>query len=378
VNSPSSQRQSVAHRSAEAGRAGTSRDGNNPPDLRDFRRKVTIIAAVVTVIGLLFLLLAATLNIIPLIFIAVLIAVFLRSLADPLSKRVPVAGRWMVVIVLLALLAVAGVFVAVAGPSITEQFDQLVQRIPQAFNQTEEWLSQYEWGENLLDELEQVQVPQAGLDVFSRLTGIFSGAFSVLTYTVLVLVAGVYLAFEPQMYITGLVSLFPEQRRARTREVLDESYDILRRWLIARLISMLVVAVLTFIGLMIINMPLALTLAVIAGILSFIPNLGPILAAVPAMLVGFTQSLTLALLVAVVYFIVQQIENYLITPNVQRQTVSLPPALVLLSQAFLTLLLGWLGLFIAAPLVAFILVLVKSVYVEDVLGDDVGSIVESV
>jgi len=368
----------VAHRSAEAGRAGTSRDGNNPPDLRDFRRKVTIIAAVVTVIGLLFLLLAATLNIIPLIFIAVLIAVFLRSLADPLSKRVPVAGRWMVVIVLLALLAVAGVFVAVAGPSITEQFDQLVQRIPQAFNQTEEWLSQYEWGENLLDELEQVQVPQAGLDVFSRLTGIFSGAFSVLTYTVLVLVAGVYLAFEPQMYITGLVSLFPEQRRARTREVLDESYDILRRWLIARLISMLVVAVLTFIGLMIINMPLALTLAVIAGILSFIPNLGPILAAVPAMLVGFTQSLTLALLVAVVYFIVQQIENYLITPNVQRQTVSLPPALVLLSQAFLTLLLGWLGLFIAAPLVAFILVLVKSVYVEDVLGDDVGSIVESV
>lgn len=378
MNSPSSQRQSVAHRSAEAGRAGTSRDGNNPPDLRDFRRKVTIIAAVVTVIGLLFLLLAATLNIIPLIFIAVLIAVFLRSLADPLSKRVPVAGRWMVVIVLLALLAVAGVFVAVAGPSITEQFDQLVQRIPQAFNQTEEWLSQYEWGENLLDELEQVQVPQAGLDVFSRLTGIFSGAFSVLTYTVLVLVAGVYLAFEPQMYITGLVSLFPEQRRARTREVLDESYDILRRWLIARLISMLVVAVLTFIGLMIINMPLALTLAVIAGILSFIPNLGPILAAVPAMLVGFTQSLTLALLVAVVYFIVQQIENYLITPNVQRQTVSLPPALVLLSQAFLTLLLGWLGLFIAAPLVAFILVLVKSVYVEDVLGDDVGSIVESV
>jgi len=378
VNSPSSQRQSVAHRSAEAGRAGTSRDGNNPPDLRDFRRKVTIIAAVVTVIGLLFLLLAATLNIIPLIFIAVLIAVFLRSLADPLSKRVPVAGRWMVVIVLLALLAVAGVFVAVAGPSITEQFDQLVQRIPQAFNQTEEWLSQYEWGENLLDELEQVQVPQAGLDVFSRLTGIFSGAFSVLTYTVLVLVAGVYLAFEPQMYITGLVSLFPEQRRARTREVLDESYDILRRWLIARLISMLVVAVLTFIGLMIINMPLALTLAVIAGILSFIPNLGPILAAVPAMLVGFTQSLTLALLVAVVYFIVQQIENYLITPNVQRQTVSLPPALVLLSQAFLTLLLGWLGLFIAAPLVAFTLVLVKSVYVEDVLGDDVGSIVESV
>lgn len=354
------------------------RDGATHSDLRDFRRKVTIIAAVVTVIGLLILLLVATLNIIPLIFIAVMIAVFLRSLADPLSKMIPVAGRWMVIIVFFALLAVAGVFIAVAGPSITEQFDQLVQRIPQAFDQTEQWLSQYEWGQNLINDLGQVQVPQAGLDVFSRLTGLFSGAFSIFTYAVLILVAGIYLAFEPQMYITGLVSLFPHERRDRTREVLEESYDILRRWLLARLISMTVVGVLTYIGLMIIGMPLALTLAVIAGVLSFIPNLGPILAAVPAILVGFTQSLTLGPLAALVYFIVQQIENYLITPNVQRKTVSLPPALVLLSQVFLTLLLGWLGLFIAAPLVAFILVLVKSVYVEDVLGDDVGSIVETV
>jgi len=224
--------------------------------------------------------------------------------------------------------------------------------------------------------LERVPTNAGNADFFSRLTGFFSNAFGVMTNVVLIVVAGIYMAFEPDIYVNNLVRLFPIKQRDRVHQILDEGYDIVRRWLIARLISMLVVGILTLIGLSIIDMPLALTLAVIAALLSFIPNIGPILSAIPAILVGFAQSLLLGILAAVVYLIVQQIENYLITPNIQRRTVSLPPALIMLSQVFLTLLFGWLGLFIAAPLVAFGIVVVKSAYVEDFLGDEVGRVVE--
>jgi len=343
--------------------------------LSNFRHKVIVAATIVTIIGLIVLLFVTTFSVIPLIFISILIAVLLRSLADPLARRLSIEGRWAVILVALTLIVSLVTFFTLTGPSITAQFDQLGNRIPEALDRVESGLREYGWGVTLLNSLEDVSVNPRSSSIFSRLTGFFSSAFGAFTNAVLVIVAGIYMAFEPSLYIKNFVRLFPAKHRERTCEVLDEGYDIVRRWLIARLISMVVVGILTFIGLTIINMPLALTLAVIAALLSFIPNIGPILSSVPAILVGFTNSLLLGVLAAVVYVLVQQIENYLITPNIQRRTVSLPPALVMLSQVFLTLLFGWLGLFIAAPLVAFSIVLVKSVYLEDFLGDEVGRVV---
>lgn len=343
--------------------------------LADFIQKLIITVAVVTVTVLVVVLLASAVNIIPIVFIAILVAVLLRSLANPLARRLPMLpGRWAVVVVMLLLVSGLGLFVAINGPRIAGQFTQLVDRIPQALSRLEQNLQQYQWGPQLLRSLENVPASLNDISLFSRLTGFFSGAFGVFTYAVMVLIAGIYLAFEPNLYIDNLVRLFPVKRRQRVQVVLSQGYDVVRLWLIARLMSMLVVGILTFIGLSLVGMPLALSLAIIAGVLSFIPNFGPILAAVPAVLVGVTQSLSLGVLAAVIYFIVQQIENYLITPNIQRETVSLPPALVILTQVFLALLFGWLGLFIAAPLVAFLIVLVRSVYIEDILGDDVEAL----
>ncbi len=339
-----------------------------------FRNKVIFIVGLLSVVGVVLFMLISASGILPLVFIAVLIAILLRSLANPLSEFTNIPSRWMVILVAVSLFVFISAFVALTGPQITQQFDQLTMRIPEALTSVEEELRQYEWGASILDSLEHTG-SGGGNNVFSRLTGFFSSAFGALTNMFLVVVAGIYLAFEPNLYIDGLLRLLPINRRDHAFEIMDEGFDIMRRWLIARLLSMVVVGILTFIGLWLIDMPLALTLAIMAGLLSFIPNLGPILSAFPAILVGLTQGITLGVLAAIVYFTVQQIENYLITPNIQRETVKLPPALVMLSQVFLLLLFGWLGLFIAAPLVALCIVIVKSLYVEDFLNDEVGRIV---
>ncbi|NJL94754.1 MAG: AI-2E family transporter [Anaerolineae bacterium] len=343
--------------------------------LGDFRQKVTFTVLIVAIVGAMVLLLASTLNVIPLVFISILIAVLLRSLADPLAQVLPLPARWLVLVLALGLAVLVTGFFIFAGPQVADQFDALGESVPEAIDDVEDGLADLGWEVSLREELEQVSASTASMNVFTRLSGFFSGIFGVITNLALVVVAGIYMAFEPPLYIRNLVRLFPIPMRERAQDVLAEGYNIVRRWLIARLISMLVVGILTFIGLTLVGMPLALTLAIIAGLLSFIPNIGPTLSAVPAILVGFTESPGMALLVAGVYVVVQLIENYLITPNVQRSTVQLPPALVMLSQVFLILVFGWLGLFIAAPLVAFGIVLVKSVYVEDCLGDEVGRVV---
>lgn len=341
-----------------------------------FRQKVLVMVTIVAIVALVLFMFVSASGVLPLIFIAILIAIMLRSLADPLSHRLPLAGRWAVVIVALGSLVAVGLFGLLVGPQISNQFDQLTERIPEALDQAEAELQKYGWGQTVLDGLTRVPNGTGNMDILTRLTGFFSSTLGTLANLVLVTVAGVYLAFEPDLYINNLIRLFPQHHRERTHDVLAEGYGIIRLWLIARLLSMIVVGVLTLIGLWIIDMPLALTLAVIAGFLSFIPNLGPFLSVVPAILVGLTQSLLLAVLAIAVYWIVQQIENYLITPNIQRETVKLPPALVMLSQIFLLLTFGWLGLVIAAPLVAFAIVVVKSVYIEDFLGDERGRVAE--
>lgn len=321
--------------------------------------------------------LVSALSVIPLIFLSVLIAMILRGLARPVTRLLPVAPRWSVIVVLILLFVASGLFFATFGPRILEQFDRLSEQVPQTLEQTRTSIEQYEWGQQIVNSLQQVPSDANNMDILSRLTGFFSGAFGAIANGLLVIVAGIYLAFEPSLYVNNLIRLFPLQYRERAHDVLREGHEVVQRWLVARLLSMVVVGVLTLIGLWIIDLPLALTLSVIAAVLSFIPNLGPFLAAAPAFLVGLAQSPLMALLVLVVYSVVQQIENYLITPNIQRKTVKLPPALVMLSQVFLLLIFGWLGLFIAAPLVAFCIVLVKSIYIEDFLGDELGRMIES-
>jgi predicted PurR-regulated permease PerM len=185
----------------------------------------------------------------------------------------------------------------------------------------------------------------------------------------IVVLLAIYLASEPRFYSEGFVRLFPIPRRQRVTEILHQVYETLRWWLIGKFGSMLFIGFLTWIGLSILGVPIALTLALLAGLLSFIPNFGPIISAVPALLIAFVDSPITAVYVLILYIGVQIIESNVVTPLIERETVELPPALTVVFQLGLGTLVGGLGLVLATPLLAMIVVVVQLAYLQDILGD---------
>ncbi len=210
-------------------------------------------------------------------------------------------------------------------------------------------------------------------NLLGRITGVFSSTLGILANAILVAFIGLYLALAPGTYITGLVRLFPKQRRARMNEVLETAGETLRRWLVGRAILMVVNGVFTALGLWILGIPLALTLGTIAGLLNFVPNIGPIIAGVPAVLIAWTLGPVPALYVLLLYIFLQSLDGYVLTPLVQQRTVSLAPALTITAQLLFGVLAGTMGLLLATPLTAATLVFIRKLYLEDVLGEEQGT-----
>lgn len=200
-------------------------------------------------------------------------------------------------------------------------------------------------------------------------TGAFSTTFSVVANFFIFLFIGLYLAADPRLYRNDLIRLIPMNGRGRAREVIDAVGDTLRWWLIGKLVSMAVVGVATVVGLWLLDIPLALTLGLLAALLTFIPNVGPILALLPAALLAFLISPIHAVYVILLYVGIQVVESYLFTPLLQKRTISLPPALTIFTQVIFGVIVGSLGFVMAAPLAAAIMVLVNTLYVEDALQD---------
>jgi predicted PurR-regulated permease PerM len=186
---------------------------------------------------------------------------------------------------------------------------------------------------------------------------------------VIVLLVALYLAADPSPYVNGAVRLFPLKHRGRAREVLVSVGEVLFQWLQGQLVSMTVVGLVIALGLWLLGVPLAGTLGVIAGLFEFVPNIGPILSGVPAVLLAITVSPTHIVYVLVLYVAVQTFEGYFLTPMVMKRAVDLPPALTILAQLVGTLTAGWLGLLLATPVLAAIVTVVQKVYLENVIGE---------
>jgi predicted PurR-regulated permease PerM len=182
-----------------------------------------------------------------------------------------------------------------------------------------------------------------------------------------VIFAGIYLATQPNFYRVGAIKLVPPTRRKIAAEAMLESERALRLWLKGQAIAMVVVGLLTGFGLWFLGMPSAMTLGLLAGVLEFIPFAGPIIAAVPAVLLALAVSPELALWVTLLYVIVQQFEGNVLTPLVQQYAVDLPGAVLLFSLIGFGTLFGTLGVILAAPLAVVTMVLVKRLYVIETL-----------
>lgn len=207
--------------------------------------------------------------------------------------------------------------------------------------------------------------------VSSYLFRFLSSTVAVLSGIALVIFLSIYIGASPDLYHRGLLHLFPHHIRPRMGEVLSSTATMLRRWLITQLIGMVVIGVVTTVVLLVLGVEAAFALGLLAGLLEFIPTIGPLLSAVPAIAMGFLDSPQMALYVAIAYMLIQFVESNLLMPLLMHEGVDIPPALSIVFQALMALVFGFLGLLAAVPLLAAAMVPIKMLYVEDVVGDDV-------
>jgi predicted PurR-regulated permease PerM len=311
-------------------------------------------------------------EVILLLFGAILLAIFLHGLANISRRYLRLSEGMSVLLVSALLVGLLALGIWLLAPSVADQIKKLRTDLPQAVQGVTAYLTNFGWGRAILEQLpsnEEMFAKVNDSNILSRVGGFFSSTVAVLTNIALMILLAIYLAGEPKTYIRGFTKLFPQPRRRRVREILYEIGETLSWWLIGKGASMLFIGVLTWIGLYFIGVPLALTLGLIAGLLSFIPNFGPILSAVPAILLAFIDSPISALYTLGLYVFVQIVESNLVTPLIERETVELPPVLTIVSQLALAILFGAVGLILATPILAVVMVLVQTLYIQDVLGD---------
>ncbi|MEC4723100.1 AI-2E family transporter [Noviherbaspirillum sp. CPCC 100848] len=311
-------------------------------------------------------------DVLMLVFACILFAILLFDISRRVRQWLHLP-HWMalslVVTLLLLVFAGAGWLMA---PQVSQQAGELANTVPQALKNLQERMSQAPLMAQLMDGLPPPdQMAEKLASLLPRAGLFFSGLLGVVGNIAIIVFVGIYLAYQPGVYINGIVTLVPQRKRARVRQVFDELGRTLGQWLAGKAISMLVVGVVTTAGLVMLDIPLALVLGIIAGLLDFIPYVGPIMAGVPAVLIALTQDPLQAGYVALLFLAIQLAEGYLLMPLIEKRTVSLPPALTIATQVLLGALLGMAGVALATPLAAVAAVLITMLYVQDVLGDHV-------
>jgi predicted PurR-regulated permease PerM len=309
------------------------------------------------------------------IFSGVLLAVLLNGLSEWIAARTGLPARlsFAAVVVSIGLAIAAAAYFLM--PRTGQELGELATQLPQELQRLEGQIAQTSWGEMLIRELTPGGTGGgAERAALGHFFGAASSAASAAAGLVIALFVGLYLAADPGIYLTGALRLVPPTRRSRARDVLIEVALALRWWFIGRLISMAVIAAATCIGLWLLGVPLALTLGLLSGALSFVPYIGSVSSAVPPLLIALTKSPSLALYVILLYLLVHILEGYVLVPLMQKRLVHLPPALTLSAQAILGSLFGIIGLALATPLTAAALVAVRMLYVEDILHDDLDDL----
>lgn len=325
------------------------------------------------------------------LFAAVLFGVALYTIARWLSERSPLSHRVSVAAVYLAGLALAVGFFFFAGQRLTSQYEALESRIPAALEELETRLEGKPVVGGLVGEIRDFRGGTTGEEAesageseadqeqadqeLSESPRVQLARMTVRTLSLFVVwaVLSFFVAFDGRRYLDATLRLVPPDHRDVGRDLASSLGTALPWWIVGRLSSMAVVAILTAPGLLLLGIPLAFVLAIIAGLFSFVPFVGPIAAVIPAALVALESAPDKLLWVLALYGAVQFLETNLITPNIQKHVASVPPLMLISSQLIMGVLVGIVGVMFATPLVLAAMVTVQVVYLRHALGEDVST-----
>lgn len=321
----------------------------------------TIRVLVAIGLGAFAFLLWRVIDVVVLTFGGVVLAVLLRTFTDAVVRWTGLRDSFALTLVVLVLLLLAALLVLLMQARLATQLQQLTRTLPAALEQARDLLNRSPAGQTLVNVMHSMATSSGSSAMLARFAG---GAFNALTNMILIPFIGIFLAANPSLYARGLIRLAPPAAREDVSRALDAAARALTHWLLGVLASMACIAVATGLGLWAVGVPLALTLALVAGALEFIPFIGPILSAVPAVLVALTVGPLKALEVVALYIAIQQLEGYLLVPVLQKRAVALPPALAIIAVVVFGLVFGLLGVVFATPLMVAAMVLVQELYVK--------------
>lgn len=328
-----------------------------------FQKKVWIVCSITALFVALIWFFKVTFSVFLLILAGALIALFFHGFAEWIQRKLLISQKASLITSVILTFVIIILLFWFMGATIQQQITELAKTLPSTVNTAKRQLENTTLGQKFLERTSSDEVSNEVYAFFSRF---FNSTFGVFTDIYVVLFLGLFFTAAPKTYLNGFMLLIPFKAKSKTKYTLEKIGFTLTKWLKGQILAMVAIALLKGIALEILGVPMAIALALIAGVLNFIPNFGPLISMVPAILIALTQSINKAIVVAVVYLLLQIFEGNVITPSIQQKLIKMPAALIIIAQLFMGLISGGWGLILATPLVAIVMVIVEETYVKKI------------
>lgn len=336
------------------------------PDNKATKQELTYIqkvwhtVAIVALLVVVILIARVAFNVLLMVLAGVLISVYFHGLGDIIERRTKLSRRICMILSVGLSFAIIAVLLWFMGTKIQGQIALLNDSLPNIISNAKAKLGESQVGAKIL----QYFSGDKSEKLYATAGQFFSTSFGVLGNIYIIFFLGIFFTTNPNLYKDGIIKLMPDNKKELAKCVIDRISFALKGWLKGMMLSMVLITILITAGLTIMGIPVALVLALITGILKLIPNFGSLAAMIPGVLLALTVSVNAAIATALLYMVSQTIVSNIVTPLIQKRMINTPPALTIISQVIMGTLSGALGIILAVPLLAIVMILVDELYVK--------------
>ncbi len=339
-----------------------------------FANKVWITVGIIAFVVIIILIIYKTFNVFLLLLAASLIALFFNAVSGRIRQWTGLKDGVSLAVTIVLMVLLVGFFFWLVGAEAQKQYKEMQEAVPVMIDNAQEYLNKTTLGQKVSKQISDIENQKK---VLPFLQDFFKSSFGVFGDLYIVVFLAMFLSVSPFDYLNGVVNLVPRRGKAKAKQLFENIGYNLRKWIKGAMISGFVIFILISTVCLILGIDMWLILAITAGLLNIIPNFGPIVAMIPAVMVALLTSPTQALLVAGSFILVQAIEGNLITPNIQKKLLSIPPALLISFQVLMGTLAGGWGIVLAVPMLVILITVVKNLYIDSNTGletsDDVNA-----
>lgn len=332
-----------------------------------FTNKVWTTVGITAFVVIMLLIIYKTFHVFLLLMASSLIALFFNAVSNRVKKWTGLGNGVSLAVTIVLIIVLLGLFFWMVGAEAQIQFKEMQEAVPVMIDNAQSYLNKSEVGRKVSDYVSDIENQKK---VLPFLQSFFTSSFGVFGDLYIVIFLSIFLSVAPFDYVNGIVNLVPRRGKVKAKQLLENLGTNLQKWMKGAIVSGFVIATFIAIALLILGIDMWLILAIFAGLLNVIPNFGPIIAMIPGVLVALLTSPTLALLVAGSYILSQTIEGNLITPNIQKKLLNIPPALLISFQVLMGTLLGGWGIVLAVPILVIVITVVKKLYLDENMGGE--------